>query len=157
MDRFMSIITVIVLSVIVGLGIWFFNFKDSGVDSIIYKDLVVNDLVSDISFDDKPNIYLFWGDGCSHCESLKTFINDLPLEYKELFILNVFEVWYNDDNEEFMLELSNHFDEEIDSVPYLVIGDETFSGYAPIFDEDIKEAIMLLSDSKYDAYKEIKQ
>ncbi len=110
--------------------------------------------VEDITFEEKPNIYLFWGDGCSHCENLKEFINELPEDYKSKFTLNMFETWYNESNEEFMKELSTKMGEEATGVPYMIIGEETFSGYASVYDEDIKAAINNLDENSYDVYKE---
>ncbi len=156
MDKFVKVIVGIIISIIVVVSIWFINFKDSGMDTFKYDELVVNESIEDISFDTKPNVYFFWGDGCGHCENLKEFINDLPLEYKELFTFNSFEIWYNDDNKELMIEIGEHFEEEVNSIPYLVIGDKTFSGYAPIYDEEIMSAIEMLDENIYDVYKEIK-
>ena len=45
------------------------------------------------------NLYLFWGNGCPHCEDEMTFLNELEQRYTNIRIYK-YETWYNKDNKE---------------------------------------------------------
>lgn len=102
----------------------------------------------------KVNIYLFRGNGCSHCKELLQYIsNSLIKELGDKFNLVSYEVWENEANGNFMKQVSKQLGEETDSVPYLVIGKKVFNGYSQEKNEEIKSAINELynSEEKYDA------
>lgn len=90
---------------------------------------------------EKINIYLFWGDGCPHCENLIAFLENLNEEYKSLYTLHTYEVWHNKENKELMQEFNNVLNQNITSVPFLIIGNKTFVGYTTAKEENIKNAI----------------
>lgn len=114
---------------------------------------------ANIKFDNKKiNVYLFYGDGCPHCEQLIKFLDNLPEKYDEYFDLYTMEVWYNQKNNKFMEELVGELGKEVEGVPCLIIGDQVFFGYMEAMGTEIKKAIKeeyLLVD-KYDVYKNYK-
>ena len=89
-------------------------------------------------------IYLFRGQGCGHCQEFLTFLSDLSEDYGEYFRLVAFETWQDEANKNLMSEISKSLGEEAGGVPYIVIGDKTFPGYASSYDSDIITAIMEL-------------
>lgn len=47
--------------------------------------------------DSEPQLILFWGEGCSHCEKVKNYIKDNKLDSKVKIASK--EVYYNKDNQ----------------------------------------------------------
>lgn len=70
------------------------------------------------------NIYLFYGDGCSHCAALEKY-----LETKDNINLYKYEIWFNKENENLLKEVSKITGKEAKGVPYYIIGEETLQGY----------------------------
>ena len=114
---------------------------------------------ANIKFDNKKiNVYLFYGDGCPHCEELIKFLDNLPEKYDQYFDLYTMEVWYNQKNNKLMEELVGELGKEVEGVPCLIVGDQVFFGYSEATGQEIKKAIKeehLLVD-KYDVYKNYK-
>lgn len=104
---------------------------------------------------EKVNVYLFWGNGCGYCEAAKDFFASIEDEYGKYFELVEYEVWYSKDNNALKERVVEYFGDDVSGVPYIVIGDTTFGGYASSYDEDIKEAIKdAYEDEKYVDYVE---
>jgi len=113
--------------------------------------------VEDITFEaEKVNIYMFWGNGCPHCKDEFTYLESLMDEYGELFKVYAFEVWYNKNNAKLMNKFAEGMGDPVSSVPYTVIGEKTFSGYANTMEKEILEAIEKYASSDYDVYQSIK-
>ena len=94
-------------------------------------------------------IYLFRGQGGGHCQEFLAFLSDLTEDenYGDKFRLVAFETWQDSANKDLMDEVAESFGEEASGVPYIIIGDKTFGGYASDYDEQIKAAIMDLYDT----------
>ena len=114
----------------------------------------------------KPNsdaitIYLFRGKGCGYCRAFLSFLNSITDEYGKYFVLESYEVWNDQANSTLLSEVSNYMGEEAGGVPYIVIGDKVFAGYAEQYDDGIKEAITTLYETKkskrYDVLTEMKK
>ena len=86
---------------------------------------------SDINLgSNKPNIYIFWGDGCPHCKALAKFISKLPAETKDKVNIYSFEVWSDKDNKAFMKKFGKYLGQDVSGVPFMIIGDKIFDGYS---------------------------
>lgn len=112
-----------------------------------YEPAVINrnSLLSDVTFDEKKiNVYLFWGDGCPHCEELLAFFDTIKDDYGKYFNFYGFEVWENEENGKIMDKFAKELKGKVGSrgVPYLIIGDEAFSGYAESMNQKIKKTIV---------------
>lgn len=109
--------------------------------------------------DKQITIYLFRGKGCPHCEDFLNFLNSISPEYGKYFKLVSFEVWYDKTNSELMSNVGKFLDKDIAGVPFIIIGDKTYAGYAETYDEDIKKAIKDLYNTdkkkRYDVFKEM--
>ena len=107
---------------------------------------------------DKITIYMFRGKGCGYCRSFLTFLSNINPEYGKYFELKSYEVWYDQNNGELMSKISTFLEQEAGGVPYIIIGDKVFAGYASSYDEQIKTAIKDLYNTKkskrYDVIKE---
>ena len=87
------------------------------------------------------NMYLFYGRGCPHCEELIEFLQSLSDQEKAKFNLYTFETWYDNENKALMEEVEIELNVNIGGVPFLIIGDQTFSGYGTSMNDDIIAAI----------------
>ena len=130
------------------------NFKEALAEEEIEEEF------SDYSeSDDKITIYLFRGKGCTYCRAYLSFMNSITEEYGKYFNMVSFEVWNDSTNSGLMSEVAEFMDEEADGVPFIIIGDKTFSGYAESYDEEIKTAITDLyntdKDERYDVFKKM--
>jgi len=107
--------------------------------------------------DDQITIYLFRGQGCGYCRAFLTFMNSISKEYGKYFKMVSFETWNDSSNGELLQALGNFMGEPAEGVPYIIIGDQVFPGYASSYDEGIKSAIKTLYDTKkeerYDAFE----
>lgn len=109
----------------------------------------------DIIFDEnKCNIYLFWGNGCGHCEHLFEYFTSLNQDLSDQIQLYSFEVWYDEDNNALMHQMASHLGDEVKGVPYMIIGDESFIGYDTSIDEDLTQAIEKVIEDPVDLYFE---
>lgn len=105
--------------------------------------------------DDQINIYMFRGQGCGYCKAFLTFLNGITDEYGKYFKLVSFETWYNNSNSELLKTISNFVENPAQGVPYIIIGEHVFPGYASDYDESIKSAILELynSNQRYDVFE----
>lgn len=92
---------------------------------------------------EKVNVYLFKRDGCGYCANAQAFFEDLSLdeEYQNYFNLVSKEVSKNKANNNLLSKVVKHFNVELTGVPFIVIGDKTFEGYADTYDDDLKSTI----------------
>lgn len=100
----------------------------------------------------KVNVYLFRGEGCPHCEEMLEFFDSIEDEFGQYYTMNTYEVWYNQDNANLMQDVADKLGVSATGVPFLVIGDQTWNGYASSYDAEIEAKILseYNSDSRYD-------
>ena len=111
--------------------------------------------LSDVAFDDnKVNIYFFWGQGCSYCEKEFQFLESIDGEYREYFNIYAFEVWHDQSNRVLLDDFAEIMDETVSGVPFTIIGDETFSGFASTMESEFKNAIITQATKDFDVYRE---
>lgn len=110
--------------------------------------------------DDQVTIYMFRGQGCSHCLDFLTYLNSISKEYGDKFKLRAYEVWNNEDNINLQGEVAQFLGTNVNkgSVPYVIVGKTTIVG----FGGDDKKVLTDAIDSeyekttKYDVMKEMK-
>lgn len=113
-----------------------------------------------ITYDDKVNAYLFYGEECPHCEHLLKYLDTLTnYEYN----LYKFEVWHDKSNSKLKkividkLSSLNYLKPDISidnyygSVPLLIIGNNVFLGYSSKYDIDIENS--LSTNTNFDIMK----
>lgn len=105
----------------------------------------------------KVNIYLFRGNGCSHCHEFLQFLESIIDDYGKYFNVITYEVWGDADNGTLMEEVAKKFGEEASGVPYIIIGKKTFSGYSSSMNEEIIDLLKeeYEKEEKYDVMKEL--
>lgn len=106
----------------------------------------------------KVNVYMFRGDTCSYCLKAITYFSEIVKDYGDYFNLITYEVWQNAVNAKLMEKVAKSFKEEASGVPYIVIGDKTFTGYSDDMNGDIESQIkkMYNSTKKYDVMDDLK-
>ena len=92
--------------------------------------------------DNRVKIYFFRGEGCPHCADAEEFFNSIEEEYGQYYKILDYETWYNSDNATLLKKVGEARNEEISGVPYILIGDKSWSGYDDSFADDIKDTIM---------------
>ena len=91
---------------------------------------------------DQVTIYLFRGLGCRYCKNFISFLNNLDKEYYNKIKLVSFDVWGNIKNEKLLSEISMFLEgKKVNGVPYIIIGEKTFEGYAEEYNEEILKQI----------------
>lgn len=86
---------------------------------------------------DKVNVYLFWGEGCPHCEKEKEFLREFQKQNPNI-VLHDFEVWHNSKSNKKFQEALKTLDVKGSGVPLLVIGNKYLVGYP----NDEKNAVL---------------
>ena len=78
---------------------------------------------------EEPSIlYLFWGDGCSHCEKEKIFLEELHSRYPELE-MRWFEIWEQRDFLKLADNVRKAYNIKTASVPMTFLGEWSTVGY----------------------------
>jgi redox-active membrane protein len=110
---------------------------------------------------DKLNIYIFWGDGCPHCKHLAEFLGEKQSEIGDKISLYTFEVWKDKNNLAFLKSFGKFLGENPKGVPYIIIGNKTYSGFSETDEETKQEIINLIKTeasktNRIDKYQEYK-
>lgn len=137
------IVIIVILLAISLTGIVVLSSKKDKQENTDSKNISYESKLTDIKFNDKVNIYLFYGKGCPHCEALFTYFESIKSKYSKYYNLYAFEVWYNEDNGKTMDYFLEKFDKKVSSksVPFLIIGDEAFEGYSSSMNQKIIDTI----------------
>lgn len=107
----------------------------------VFAEEEVEEISEDVEINKKINVYLFRGDGCPHCAEAEEFFDSIKEEYGEYFELKDFEVWKNTENAELLDKVAEARGEEVDGVPYIIIGNKSWNGYSNELSSDMKDAI----------------
>jgi len=86
---------------------------------------------------DKATLYLFWGDGCPHCEDEQGFLQNLQSQYPGLEVKK-YEVWNNPDNAEVYSQMAEAYGTTARGVPGTFIDDKVWIGFSPYIEEQIE-------------------
>lgn len=95
-----------------------------------------------IPTDEIVNIYLFWGDGCPHCEEEIPFLQHLIDDvYHDRILVHEYEIWYNQENAELGERFAEAYGRTATGVPMTFIGTHFFSGFNESYQEEFIAAI----------------
>ena len=95
-----------------------------------------------IPTDEIVNVYLFWGDGCPHCEEERPFLYSLAnTDYRGRLAIHEYEVWYDEDNARVSEQFAQAYGAEVSGVPMTFIGPHFFSGFNDSYIETMTAAI----------------
>ncbi len=135
------------------------KYNTLNLDQALTAEEIEHDFSNYKENDNQAIIYLFRGQGCGFCKRFLTFLNSIIDEYGKYFKVVSYEVWKDSDNNDLMNEVAQFLGTTAGGVPFIVIGDQVFPGYASDYDDAIKQAIKEQYDSKnsYDVMKEMEK
>ncbi len=110
--------------------------------------------IKDLTFDETPNVYLFWGDGCPYCEKELEFFEEIYGDYQESFNLYALEVWHNEENQALMQKVREELAVSSTGIPLLIINDVAITGFSENKKETILTSLQNINNEK-DIIKEI--
>lgn len=87
------------------------------------------------------NVYLFRGEGCPHCQEAEEWFDSIKDEYGGLFKIVDYETWQDEDNAKLMQQVAEVRGETAEGVPYIIIGDKSWNGFADDYKDEIIEQI----------------
>lgn len=125
------------------------NIDEKNQEANIKEKIELNYITRD---ENKINVYLFWGDGCPHCETIKTFLSNLSEEEKNLFNLYEFEIWKNKENKEIFNRFKKELNVDRTAVPFIVVGANYYIGSGSETKTNFIEAIKNEETKKFDIY-----
>ena len=137
------------------------NVKAADYKTLDFRETLAEEEIEEAFKNYKPNsdaitIYLFRGKGCGYCHRFLDFMNSITDEYGKYFKMESYEVWNDSNNSKLLGEVSEYLGQEAGGVPYIIIGDQVFPGYADTYDDGIKAAIkeQYEADTRYDVFEE---
>ena len=89
---------------------------------------------------DEVVIYLFWGDGCPHCAAEKPFLQSLSKANPQV-VVQEYEVWYNQENQQKLIQMADFYNFEANGVPVTIIGEKYWIGYSDQLGEEIRNEV----------------
>ncbi len=93
-------------------------------------------------------IYLFRGEGCSHCAAEEPYLQYLKDEvYGSKIEIHSYEIWYNEENAAKAQQFADAYGEEVNGVPMTFIGRYYVNG----FSEDTKSTIRAAIENELQA------
>lgn len=102
-------------------------------------------------------LYFFRGEGCSHCAEAEEWFESIEEEYGNYFEIKDYETWYNEENAELMEKVAKARGETADGVPYIIVGDKSWNGFAEDYKDEIIDEIKSLYEEdvadRYDVMK----
>lgn len=101
----------ILISVLCALSLSFAN---------VYADEIEMPEVTD---HEKVTIYLFRGQGCSHCYDALTYFNEIAKDYSDYFEIKTYEIWNNQYNYALLTDVLAVKEQEYEGVPYIIVGE----------------------------------
>ena len=124
-------------------------------DNMTRVEVLKNDHLSDVTYvDDKKNIYIFWGNGCAHCEDLRVFLEDNIDLWKNDYQIFSFETWKDEENAKLMNDVMAFLNRENEGTPTILIGEEVMVGFGSGNEEELKIILENQKDNDYDVMRE---
>lgn len=133
-------------------------YNTKNLEETLKEEGITADLSNYKENDKQITIYMFRGKGCSHCQEFLNYVgNTLVSKYGDYFKLVSFETWNDTNNSKLVTKVATFLGDQAGGVPYIVIGDQSFLGYAESLNNEIENAITSLYNSKnrYDVFEEM--
>ena len=79
---------------------------------------------------EKPvHLHMFHGTGCSYCDKLQTFLEDITPNHPSL-VIHEYEVYGNDDNRTYLQEMAKTYNTTVTGVPMTFVGNDVIIGFS---------------------------
>ncbi len=98
------------------------------------------ELAQEAGLDPAADLVLFWGDGCPHCAAEKEWLAEYGAEHPEL-TFTLYEVWYDEANQQLLLDTAEAFGFEVSGVPTTIVGDQVWIGWADSIQDQVEYAL----------------
>ena len=107
------------------------------------EEAPVEEVAEEVTSDESKevNIYFFRGQGCSHCAEAEEWFKSIEEEYGSYFKVVDYETWYDEENAKLMQEVAEARGEQAEGVPYIIIGDKSWNGFAQSYTEEMIDQI----------------
>ncbi len=123
-------------------------------DNMTKVEVLKNDHLNDVTYvDDKKNIYIFWGNGCAHCEDLRVYLEKNAKLWKNDYQIFSFETWKDEENAKLMDNVMAFLDRENEGTPTILIGDKVLVGFGSSNEEELKSILESQKNNDYDVIK----
>ena len=148
---------ILIISLITFIFILFIvliNISNKMNEKKIKSTITMNSKLTDVVYDEnKLNIYLFWGDGCPHCEEEWKFLNRIAPKYYDKIHVYGFEVWNSEENQKIMNEFKDKLNISKNSgIPLTIIEDKYYIGYDESYNDEILKLIKNNHKNSKDIY-----
>lgn len=118
------------------------------ISKIILIVLSIFCLMPAVKAKEKLNLYLFWGDGCPHCEKEQEYLKEIEEEFPNVNIIK-YEVWYNEDNNALMKQIAQKTNKSLSGVPVTIIGQTIITGFSEGTKQQLRRAISYYSQHQH--------
>lgn len=113
--------------------------------------------VTDSEESKEVKIYFFRGEGCPHCQEAEEWFKSIEEEYGSYFEVVDYETWNDENNAELMQKVAKARGEQAEGVPYIIVGDKSWSGFTESYEQEIIDQIKTLFEQnvndRYDIMK----
>ena len=92
----------------------------------------------------RPDVVLYWGEGCARCEEERAWLADVAEQYPDLTITQ-YEVWFDQDNRALFTAVGQDLGFTASSVPTTVIGERVWIGWTDSIAQDVTAAVELVA------------
>ena len=86
------------------------------------------------------NLYIFWGQGCPHCERAKSVLEPYAEERDNITYKN-YEIYYSPSNQQKMQAVGEALEIDASGVPLIVVGDTSYIGFSSTTGDAIKRRL----------------
>ena len=90
---------------------------------------------------DEVVVTMFVGDGCPYCAQAQAFFVGLTAAHPNLTVIE-HEVWYDEAGRQLMAETAAELGATPGGVPFIILDDQWWSGYAPSIGDEIAAAVL---------------
>lgn len=122
----MALVIIVLLSGCTGLGSYEYNDNDNG----------------------SLALYVFWGEGCAHCETARPFIQELDNTYFELRV-RAFEIYNDKVHADLFTQMADHHNIPAGGrgTPTFFLGNRYWIGFSDTIGQDIKATVDLCNQN----------
>ncbi len=93
-----------------------------------------------LAADEPVTIEYFWGEGCPYCVQQAAFLDELEARHPDV-VVERYEVWSDEANQQRMAEALAAFGEQPTGVPATVIGERYWVGFNERIATDIEQVV----------------
>jgi thiol-disulfide isomerase/thioredoxin len=104
--------------------------------------------------DSDPELVVFWGQGCPHCEAEWEFLTELEAEFPDLEV-NGYEVRYNPANWDLFVSVMAEHGLEPRAVPTTILGDRVWEGFDAAVGDEIRLTVAAALSATADPEAEV--